>query len=275
MTPSPLGFTQGSLNFEGSDSRSSRVTGMAASLRSGPTAEPMSPPSSNPSSTSWAMNRGVPEFTTYLASPNSQVQAAAVENMPVLLSFAIYSNWMDKYQATFSRILIDSGAYSVMNSGKSIDLQAYKDFCDRFYGRADACAGLDDIEGDWRQSLKNYEVCGFPTFHDTDPPELLDDLIPIARERGGWIGVGLKPPRQGKRDWVRATLDRIPPDLHVHGWALRLYRDEPRLDSVDSTNWWRDGFAVRKLNLCAHLTYAEALEVVVKRYQRERRIIRD
>ena len=215
------------------------------------------------------------DFVTYLASPNSQLQANAVNGMPVLLSCAIYAPWLDKYQASFSRVLIDSGAYSELNSGKVVDIEQYRDFCARWTDRADAIAGLDDIRGDWRRSLRNYEVGGgFPTFHDTDPDGLLDDLIPMARERGGWIGVGVLPPRAGKREWLRRTLDRIPDDLHVHGWALRAYRDEPRLDSVDSTSWWRKAIGLRSYHETNHLTYGECLDIVVKRYQRERRVLR-
>ena len=220
------------------------------------------------------MFRGVPEFTQYLASPSNQMQAAAVCGMPVLMSFALYQKWMDTYQPTFSRVLIDSGAYSELTGGKIVDLDQYVDFMARWADRADAIAGLDDIRGDWRRSLRNYERGGFPTIHDTDPEELLPDLIDIARERGGWIGVGVLPPRQGKREWLQRTLARIPDDIHVHGWALRAYRDEPRLDSVDSTNWWRDGLDLMAKPLTKHLTHAECCEIVVKRYQRERRKLR-
>ena len=48
----------------------------------------------------------------YLASPNTQQQAEHVADMPVLLSFAVYRPWMSRYQQTFRRILIDSGAFS-------------------------------------------------------------------------------------------------------------------------------------------------------------------
>lgn len=107
----------------------------------------------------------------YLASPNTQQQAEHACNMPVLLSFAIFAPWLDKYQQTFKRLLIDSGAYSEMNSGKKIDGVKYLDWCQRWSGHADAIAGLDDISGDWKRSLSNYEQFGgFPTFHDTDPP---------------------------------------------------------------------------------------------------------
>ena len=211
----------------------------------------------------------------YLASPNNSQQAEHLEGMPVLLSFALWSPFMDQYHPGFKRILIDSGAFSEMNSGKKVDLAEYRDWIPRWGGHADAVAGLDDIQGDWKRSLANYEAVPgtFPTFHDTDPPQLLDDLIPMARERGGWLGLGLMPPRQGKEAWVRAACDRIPDDLHVHGFALRLYTHIRRLDSVDSTNWWRDAAKIR--NEFPWLHWGEALEIIVKRYQRWKRIIED
>jgi hypothetical protein len=194
--------------------------------------------------------------------------------MPVLMSFACWNKWLDGYQASFRRILIDSGAYSEMNSGKKIDGHAYKDWSARWVGHADAVAGIDDIRGDWKRSLQNYEQFGgFPTFHDSDPHELLNDLIPLARERGGWLGIGLVPPREGKERFIRGVCDRLPDDIHVHGWALRRYTHIRRLDSVDSTNWWRDAMDIRQK--LPWLTYGETLEIVVKRYQREQRVIRD
>lgn len=209
----------------------------------------------------------------YLAGPNTQQQAEHVCDMPVLLSFAYYGDWTDRYQATFSRILIDSGAYSELNSGKKIDVVKYAEWAQRWVGHCDSWAGLDDISGDWRRSLKNYEHGGFPTFHDTDPPELLDDLVQLAGERGRWLGLGIKPPRHNKESWVRECCDRIPDNIHIHGWALRAYTNVRRLDSVDSTNWWRDAMDIRQR--LPWLTYGETLAIVVKRYQRELRVIED
>jgi hypothetical protein len=182
---------------------------------------------------------------------------------------------LDKYQHAFGRLLIDSGAYSAFNSGQKIDVAAYAEWSRRWDGHADAVAGLDDIAGDWRQSLRNYEAMdnGFPTIHDSDPPELLKDLIPIAQARGGWLGVGLEPPRQGKERFVRWVCDNVPEDLHIHGWALRAYAHIRRIDSMDSTNWWRDAFKVRRD--LPWLTYGEALQIIVKRYQREARMFKE
>jgi hypothetical protein len=211
--------------------------------------------------------------TVYLASPSNQLQAEAVKDMPVLLSFALFTPFLDKYHHAFKKILIDSGAYSVLNTGKRVDLTEYAEWSLRWDGYADAVAGLDDISGDWRQSLRNYEAMpnGFPTIHDSDPPELLRDLVALAQERGSWIGIGLVPPREGKESFVRRVCDNIPEGIHIHGWALRAYTKVRRLDSVDSTNWWRDAFKVRRD--FPWLTFGESLEIIVKRYQRENRII--
>lgn len=206
----------------------------------------------------------------YLSSPGNQLQAAALDGMPTLISFALYSAWIDKYVGSFSRILIDSGAYSELNSGKKIDGDAYKEWQSRWIGHADAIAGLDDIGGDWRRSMKNYtRFGGFPTIHDSDPRELLKELIPLARERGKWLGVGLMPPREGKEGFIRWVCDNVPQDIHLHGWALRRYAKIRRLDTFDSTNWFRDSFKYNKLY--PWMTPAQAVQMVVWRYVQEPR----
>lgn len=211
----------------------------------------------------------------YLASPNTQQQAEHVSDMPVLLSFAAYKPWMEQYHPSFRRVLIDSGAYSEFTGAAKVDLGAYRAWAEPWREHADAIAGLDDISGDWRRSLANYDAMpqGFPTFHDTDPWELLADLVAMAEERNGWIGIGLTPPRSGKEAFVRRVCDSVPETMHIHGWALRAYTHVRRLDSVDSTNWWRDAMKLRRD--LPWLTYGECLEIVVKRYQRWRRTIRD
>lgn len=208
----------------------------------------------------------------YLASPDNQLQAHAATEMPVLLSYHLQSRrkeWIKRYLPSFSHLLIDSGAYSELSSGVVIDGYAYKDWYQEWGKTADAIAGLDDISGNWQKSLDNYEKFGgFPTFHDTDPDELLADLIPMARERGNWIGIGLLPPRTNREDFLRRTVERIPDDIHIHGWALRRYAHIRRFNSMDSTNWWRDMLKLSTVTDLQHLTPAECLDIVVKRYKR-------
>lgn len=208
----------------------------------------------------------------YLATPSTQLQAHAVSNMPVLLAFVENKNpWVNRYQQTFSRILIDSGAFSEFNSGVEVDIGEYREWSEQWIGHADAIAGLDDIRGDYRRGIKNLREIPwtFPTWHDTDPLEIIPELVAISRERGKWLGIGLKPPRENKERIIRQALELVPDDIHVHGWALRAYTHIRRLDSVDSTNWWRDAMKYRRD--LPFLTLAECLEIVVKRYAREAR----
>lgn len=144
----------------------------------------------------------------YLASPTTQQQAEHVADMPVLLSFGTFKPWLYRYQQCFKRILIDSGAYSELNSGKQIDLQAYKDWSQQWVGVADAIAGLDDIRGDYKKSLKNYSAIpwSFPTWHDSDPVELIPELVAMAQERKTWLAIGFVPPRSGKERLLRHAL---------------------------------------------------------------------
>jgi hypothetical protein len=203
--------------------------------------------------------------TFFLSSPGNQMHGSLVAGMPVLESFATWSEWKADYVPSYRRLLVDSGAYSELTGNAKIDLGEYVEFAARF-PYADAWAGLDDISGNWRRSLENYKAGGFPTIHEADPLELLDELVPLARERGGWIGLGLTPPRGGKEATVRRIRDALPDDLHVHGWACAAYAHLPRFDSFDSTNAWFDAMKLKKQ--LHWLTPAECVEIVVKRYQR-------
>lgn len=215
----------------------------------------------------------------FLSSPTTAGEAHLCNGLDVLLSFPHFKNRpsiVRDYAPTFRSVLIDSGAWSMRNSGAVVDLDEYAEFCSRV-PYAIACAGLDDIDGDWRQSLKNYAEfpLGFPTIHDSDPPELLNELIPMARERGGWIGIGLVPPRTGKekRDFVRWALREIPSDLHVHGWACGIHTALPGrpFDSFDSTTWLLDAQAMN-VRRFPWLTPMECMEISIKRIQRVERL---
>lgn len=211
----------------------------------------------------------------YLASPNTQQQAEHCSGMSVLLSYASFNNWMWQYQPTFKRVLIDCGAYTEMTTGKKVVVPAFGEWSQPWRGHAVAIAGVDDINGDWRQSMANYQALPwtFPTIHDSDPPELLPELVAMAQERSTWLGIGLVPPREAKENFVRWVCDNVPEGLHLHGWALRRYTHVRRLNSVDSTNWWRDAMKLRQK--LPWLTYGECLDLMVRKYQRWTRQIRD
>ena len=207
----------------------------------------------------------------YLSSPNNQLQANAARGESVLISYAVWkkNKPLLQWAPSYRRIMVDSGAFSELNSGMKISLGEYIDWRECCLPYADSYAALDDIRGDTEKSLRNLELDtrGFPTFHDTDEWEYLPQFINIARSRPGKrLGIGIKPPREGKENWLRDVLEEVPKDVWVHGWALGLYTHLP-LDSVDSTHWWREAMKVRKQ--LPWLTYGEALEITVKKVQRQ------
>jgi hypothetical protein len=207
---------------------------------------------------------------TYLSSPGGHLQADYLRDMPVLLSYAQHTRrFLDDYLSSFRRVLIDSGAFSVLNSGKQIDVDAYAEWSAEYRDlpHVDAVAALDDIAGDWEQGLANWRrhPWMFPTYHDSDPQEALDAILAYSPQ---WLGLGMVPPRDSEA-WLLRTLGRIPAEVHIHGWALRAFTWHPRLDSVDSTNWMLDAWQMKKT--LPWLTPAECIEIIVKRYQRERR----
>lgn len=215
----------------------------------------------------------------YFSSPGSQVHADAASGRRVLLSFATHRSWIDQYVPSFKSIMLDSGSFSTLNSGTKIDAHEFVNWTAR-YPFCDAWAGMDDIGGNWKLSMELYKHGGFPTYHSTDPVELLPELIAMAKERpvNGrcWIGIGLLPPRSGYEPFLRETLEQLEDEpLHVHGWALGAYAYMPqlyRLDSFDSTNWFRDGFKIRQQ--LPWLTYAEALDISIKRLERKWRVVK-
>lgn len=101
----------------------------------------------------------------YLASPNSQLQADHAAGMNVLMSFAVHSPWHDRWLPSFASVLGDCGAYTFLQGGKEPDVAAYKAWGELRRKSFVACAGVDDIRGDWRKSWRNYQAIpwGFPT----------------------------------------------------------------------------------------------------------------
>lgn len=217
--------------------------------------------------------------TIYLASPGNRRFAELAKGFPVLLSFSQTPEHVMQNASTFSRILLDSGAFSMHTTGKTVEISEYQDWVSRF-PYVDAVAGLDSIEGDHALSLRNYsQMECFPTIHDTDPTDggYLDELISISREQGrNWLGVGISPnpTRLGRDEWLRSTLDRVPSDIHVHGFALRVYSHLPRFDSFDSTAWQRNAISIRR-TLGDWLMHDESVELAIAKIYRSARLPRD
>lgn len=221
----------------------------------------------------------------YLSSPTSQMHAHALRGRHVLLSYAMRQPVVTlDYAPTFRSVLLDSGAYSEFTTGKKVDLAAYVDWAAPLLPQSVAVAGLDDLSGDWRRSLANYEAQpgAFPTFHVTDPDELLDDLVALAESRNGWLGLGMCGPqkvvRPEKERWLRRAVGRVREvqkrRLHLHGWALVRYAFVPGIDSFDSSRWIHLAQSIKAHHNTRCLTMSECVSVAVKQILRAPRALR-
>jgi hypothetical protein len=200
----------------------------------------------------------------------------ALKGKPVLESFAYQQRTFDRYRPTWSRAFLDSGAFTEMNSGTAIDLDAYIAFCLEHGAFYERIANLDDIRGDIDKSRRNHArmldagIKAMPVFHQGEPWSVLDEVCAAAPEK--WIGLGFQRPIQGGDAWLADVFSRLPNWISVHGFAMTAYMQFP-FASVDSSTWvydWRglmsvDGQGSDALRL---LTPGELMDIVVKKYER-------
>lgn len=156
----------------------------------------------------------------------------------------IFKECRDKYH--YRSWVMDSGAFSAMNSGAVIDLKAYIECCKEMLATDPKLIEVFalDVIGDWKATLKNTEemwkagVPAIPCFHFKEP---WDALRIITRDYpkiafGGVVGVNVK----AKTAWTEQCFARVWPKK-VHGFAYGSARDPYPLrypfHSVDATNW--------------------------------------
>jgi len=143
--------------------------------------------------------------------------------------------------------VLDSGAFSAHNSGKTIKLQEYINACKNLLSSDPTLTEVFalDVIGDWQASLRNTEemwrqgVPAIPTYHTGEPKEA---LIEIARKYpkialGGAVGMNAK----AKLDWTAKCFSAVWPK-RIHGLGFGTERPIMTFPfhSVDATNWEAD-----------------------------------
>jgi 7-cyano-7-deazaguanine synthase len=168
----------------------------------------------------------------------------------MLLSYA-YAERMtaeDFAELSSADLIIDSGAFTALNSGTPVDHDAYLDW---LTGHASSCrfAFSLDVIGDWRASLQNYlygrdrlgdAVRLVPTWHIGSPWEALHELCELT----DYVGIG------GAVPFARtpALLFKLARQAHeiaashgtrLHGLGITGRRVMFHLPwaSVDSSSW--------------------------------------
>lgn len=175
---------------------------------------------------------------------------ATYETLPsFLLSYAYISKVgpiTQHMRGKYDSWVLDSGAFSVYKLGKTIDLHAYTDYCQRMLAEDDTCTevfSLDIIGGDWRAGVKNAEymwsqgVPAIPCYHAGEPWEVIDyykNAFPgkIAISSSTITG------HQPKLIAARKAFARVWP-MRIHGFALSGEKSVAALPwhSVDSSTW--------------------------------------
>jgi hypothetical protein len=139
--------------------------------------------------------------------------------------------------------VLDSGAFSAHNSGKTIDLQEFIDYClaaQEADEKLTQVFGLDVI-GDPEASMRNCEemvrqgVDATPTFHMGSPWEALEEFKKYPRiALGGMVG----RPGNLKKDWLEQAFARLwPKRIHAFGVASRDVLMTYPFHSADASNW--------------------------------------
>jgi hypothetical protein len=144
-------------------------------------------------------------------------------------------------------LFLDSGAFSAMTLGASIDLQSYITFCREQGSRFSVIASLDVI-GDWRATAENHDrmrqagISSIPAFHVREPFEALERLL----EENTYIALGvggMQRRRNAMMAWLAKCFklqERYAPQTRYHGFAITGTIPVVSFPwySVDSSTWF-------------------------------------
>lgn len=165
---------------------------------------------------------------------------------------ALKSNFriIEQLREEGGKIFLDSGAFSVWNSGRSIKLIDYITFLRKYHHYFDVITALDVMDSP-RDTLLNYQDMIkylpeikqkiIPVYHYPEPVEYLDKYIEIADYIGIGAITGLCKSTKTLMPYLIKVLNHIPKHIKIHLFGLSRYdvvlKFGPRIASVDSTSW--------------------------------------
>ena len=200
----------------------------------------------------------------------------------VLESFALTAKcpWMVRFRPTFRGMILDSGAYSVMSKGKTVDLEEYIDFALEHRAGYDRIVNLDVISGDvesrvdqGKKNLQRMRDAGLdpmPVFHQGEPWSVLEELASCGK-----VGLGFQRPIKCAEQFLDGCFSRMPANCRSHGFGManeRLVGTYP-FWSEDAATWLHELLALMALSgqgsdVMKYLTPSEILALVLKKYER-------
>lgn len=162
-------------------------------------------------------------------------------DLNILVSFPYLPGFRRSLEAKAltGKRMLDSGAFSAWNSGKTIDIEAL--FAEQQNNEWDECVALD-VVGNPSESYRNAVAMkqrgsrAYPVFHYGEPWELLKDYCAMFPKVGLSCRFG-EPLRESFRFIERAYAQEWPHRFHSFGWVARdLVRRFP-FHSVDTASW--------------------------------------
>lgn len=163
----------------------------------------------------------------------------------ILISYAYIKGFMKrKKYIDYSEWVMDSGAFTAYNIGKPVEIHDYIRFCKMVMGSPDPPAEIFalDVIGDWRASLRNYELmlkAGIPIvpiFHYGEPFEMLRDISQHCEKIS--LGGCATITKNVKKKWYEQAFARTWPKK-IHGLGLAdkdLFLSYPWA-STDASTW--------------------------------------
>lgn len=180
-----------------------------------------------------------------------------------------YDYWISDAAAP-GPFFLDSGAYSAMTRGVTIDFSRYCDFIKQHLDKIDPYASLDVI-GDWRGSARYYDMMlaqglkPIPTFHVGSPIEELRRLLKMADyvALGGMVGKDKTTVRLWLDKCWNVIKDYWPKKIHSFGNMTTSTITRYPWYSADSTSSIIGGSMGRihnlrngELNSCSYIDYS-------------------
>jgi len=198
-----------------------------------------------------------------------QTSKASKELLDIDEDFGLLTSFVEqrkKKKVSFpknKKIILDSGAFSVMTGKALIDIDEYIDFIKKHRNNIHIYANLDVI-GDYKKTAENQQYMEskglnpLPTFHYKTDYDILKKMI----TKYDYIGLGGLVPIAMKRKIMKKHLDNcfniIKDKCKVHGWGVTnkdLLFKYPfySIDSTSHIKWsafrwdiYNDGLKMKK-----------------------------
>lgn len=186
----------------------------------------------------------------YIAGGEKRIEMfEAVRPPRILLSYYYVSDEIMAYAKMAKEYLLDSGAFTYLNTGKSVDFDSYTDSYIEFINAnkvkqfieldIDAIVGLDKVESLRRRIERRTGRQCIPVFHRSRGKDYFVNMCK-EYEYIALGGIAIKDIKRAEYKYFRWFIDTAHSyGTRIHGLGLTDFKALKQFDfdSVDSTSW--------------------------------------